>query len=38
LEKLHQCYDFMRQLYDMIIVPASVLDEVAEGQFANRRA
>jgi predicted nucleic acid-binding protein len=38
LEKLHQGYDFMRQLYDMIIVPASVLDEVAEGQFANRRA
>ena len=35
LEKLQQGYDFIRQLYDTIIVPPSVLDEVAEGQFAT---
>src|SRR5262245_57238114 len=38
LEKLRQGYDFIRQLYDMIIIPAGVLDEVAEGQFATPRA
>jgi predicted nucleic acid-binding protein len=35
LEKLRQGYDFIRQLYDTIIIPPSVLDEVAEGQFAT---
>lgn len=35
LEKLHHGYDFMRQLYDTIIIPRSVLNEVAEGQFAD---
>jgi predicted nucleic acid-binding protein len=35
LEKLHQGHDFIRQLYDVIIIPKSVPDEVTEGQFAN---
>ena len=35
LEKLHQGHDLMQQLYDVIIIPKSVLDEVAEGQFAR---
>jgi hypothetical protein len=38
LEKLRQGYDFIRQLYDTIIVPPGVLDEVAEGQFATPHA
>jgi predicted nucleic acid-binding protein len=38
LEKLHQGYDFIRQIYDTIIIPASVLDEVAEGEFATPHA
>ena len=38
LEKLWQGYDFVRQLYDTIIIPPGVLDEVAEGQFATPRA
>src|SRR4030095_5990305 len=35
LEKLQQGYDFIRLLYDTIIIPPGVLDEVAEGQFAT---
>jgi hypothetical protein len=31
LEKLRQGYDFIRQLYDTIIIPPGVLDEVAAG-------
>src|ERR671923_916366 len=38
LEKLRQGYDFIRQLYDTIIIPPGVLDEVAEGQFATPHA
>ena len=38
LEKLRQGYDFIRQLYDTIIIPPGVLDEVAEGQFAIPQA
>ena len=38
LEKLRQGYDFIRQLYDTIIIPPSVLDEVAEGQFSTPQA
>lgn len=38
LEKLRQGYDFIRQLYDTIIIPPGVLDEVAAGQFATPQA
>jgi predicted nucleic acid-binding protein len=38
LEKLRQGYDFIRQLYDTIIIPLGVLDEVAAGQFATPQA
>jgi predicted nucleic acid-binding protein len=38
LEKLRQGYDFIRQLYDTIIIPSGVLDEVTEGQFATPHA
>jgi len=38
LEKLRQGYDFIRQLYDTIIIPPGVLDEVAEGQFTTPQA
>ena len=38
LEKLRPGYDFIRQLYDTIIIPPGVLDEVAEGQFATPQA
>ena len=38
LEKLHQGYDFIRLLYDTIIIPPGVFDEVAEGQFATPHA
>ena len=38
LEKLRQGYDFIRQLYDTIIIPPGVLDEVAEGQFVTHQA
>ena len=38
LEKLRQGYDFIRQLYDTIIIPPGVLDEVAAGQFAASHA
>jgi predicted nucleic acid-binding protein len=38
LEKLRQGYDCIRQLYDTIIIPLGVLDEVTEGQFATPHA
>ncbi|MEE4379332.1 MAG: hypothetical protein V2J55_17740 [Candidatus Competibacteraceae bacterium] len=38
LEKLDQGYDFIRRLYDKIIVPSAVLAEVAQGQFATPHA
>jgi predicted nucleic acid-binding protein len=38
LEKLRQGYDFIRQLYDAIIIPSGVLDEVTEGQFTTPHA
>lgn len=38
LEKLERGYVFIRQLYDTIVIPPSVLDELAEGQFANPKA
>src|SRR5262247_2238719 len=38
LEKLQQGYDFIRLLYDTIIIHPGVLDEVAEGQFATPQA
>ena len=38
LEKLRQGYDFIRQLYDMLIIPPGVLDEVAAGQLATPQA
>ena len=38
LEKLHRGYDFIRLLYDTIIIPPGVLNEVAEGQFATPHA
>jgi predicted nucleic acid-binding protein len=38
LETLRQGYDFIRQLYDTIIIPPSVLAEVAAGQFATPHA
>ncbi|MGH8059102.1 MAG: hypothetical protein ACREOH_18010 [Candidatus Entotheonellia bacterium] len=38
LEKLHRGYDFIRQMYDSIIIPPGVLDEVAEGQFTTPHA
>jgi hypothetical protein len=36
LEKLHQDHDFIRQLYDVIIIPKNVPDEVTE--FHRRHA
>src|SRR5215813_7041922 len=38
LEKLRQGYDFIRQMYDTMIIPPGVLDEVTEGQFATPHA
>lgn len=38
LEKLRQGYDFIRLLYDTIIIPPSVLEEVAAGQFPTPQA
>jgi hypothetical protein len=35
LEKLSQGYDFIRQLYDTLIIAPAVLEEVAAGQFAT---
>ncbi|HEV8715699.1 MAG TPA: hypothetical protein VGX03_23080 [Candidatus Binatia bacterium] len=33
LEKLHQGHDFIRRLYDKVIIAPAVLEEVAVGQF-----
>lgn len=38
LEKLSQGYDFIRRLYEKILIPPAVLSEVAEGQFENPQA
>jgi hypothetical protein len=38
LRQLGPCYDFIRQLYDTIVIPPGVLDEVTEGQFATPQA
>ena len=35
VEKLSQGYDFIRRLYDKLIVPPVVLEEVVAGQFAT---
>ena len=35
LEKLNQGYNFIRCLYEKLIIPPAVLDEVAEGQFVD---
>ena len=35
LEKLNQGHDFIRCLYQKLIIPPAVLDEVAEGKFAD---
>jgi hypothetical protein len=35
LEKLSQGYDFIRQLYDKLIISPVVLEEAAAGQFAT---
>jgi predicted nucleic acid-binding protein len=35
LEKLSQGYDFIQQLYEKLVIPPAVLDEVAEGRFVN---
>ena len=35
LEKLSQGYDFIRRLYDKLIIAPAVLEEVAAGQFAT---
>jgi predicted nucleic acid-binding protein len=38
LEKLANGYRFIRQLYDIVIVPTDVLAEVAEGSFGTPQA
>jgi len=38
LEKLSHGYDFIRQIYEKVIIPPAVLDEVAQGQFENPAA
>lgn len=35
LEKLTQGYDFIRRLYDKVLIAPAVLEEVAAGQFAT---
>ncbi len=35
LEKLPDGYRFIRKLYDVIIIPQAVLDELVQGQFAS---
>jgi len=38
LEKLSDGYRFIRLLYDRIIIPHAVLDELAQGQFTSPQA
>ena len=38
LEKLSDGYRFIRLLYDRIIIPRTVLDELAQGQFVSPQA
>ena len=38
LEKLHRGYDFIRRIYEQLVVLATGLAEVAEGQFENPQA
>jgi predicted nucleic acid-binding protein len=38
LEKLSAGYRFIRLLYDKIIIPPTVLDELAQGQFVSPQA
>jgi len=38
LEKLNDGYRFIRLLYDRIIIPEIVLEELAQGQFLNPQA
>lgn len=38
LEKLSDGYRFIRILYDKILIPRTVLDELAQGQFLSTRA
>jgi predicted nucleic acid-binding protein len=38
LEKLSQGYGFIQRLYEKILIPPTVLSEVAEGQFENPQA
>ena len=35
LEKMSDGYEFIRKLYDKIIIPSAVLKEVAEGNFSD---
>jgi predicted nucleic acid-binding protein len=35
LEKMSDGYDFIRKLYERIIIPSAVLKEVAEGEFSD---
>ncbi|TVM01577.1 MAG: hypothetical protein CV087_10680 [Candidatus Brocadia sp. WS118] len=35
LEKMSDGYDFIRKLYEKIIIPSAVLKEVAEGEFSD---
>ena len=38
LEKLNQGHDFIRRLYDKLIISPAVLEEVAAGQFPTSEA
>ena len=38
LEKLSRGYDFIRRLYEKLVIPPAVFDEVTEGQFENPQA
>lgn len=38
LEKLSDGYRFIRLLYDKIVIPPAVLDELAQGQFLSHQA
>lgn len=38
LEKLPDGYRFIRRLYDKIVIPPAVLEELVQGQFASAEA